>query len=45
MPLALAQISAAFPPERRGWALGIYSSTAGLSTVLGPIIVACTFVG
>ena len=38
MPLALAQISAAFPPERRGWALGIYSSTAGLSTVLGPII-------
>src|SRR5882724_9893540 len=34
MPLALAQISAAFPPERRGWALGIYSSSAGLSTVL-----------
>jgi EmrB/QacA subfamily drug resistance transporter len=38
MPLALAQISAAFPPERRGWALGIYSSAAGLSTVLGPIV-------
>jgi len=38
MPLALAQISAAFPPERRGWALGIYSSTAGLSTVLGPMV-------
>jgi len=38
MPLALAQISAAFPPERRGWALGIYSSVAGLSTVLGPIV-------
>ncbi len=38
MPLALAQISAAFPPERRGWALGIYSSIAGLSTVLGPIV-------
>jgi EmrB/QacA subfamily drug resistance transporter len=38
MPLALAQISLAFPPERRGWALGIYSSTAGLSTVLGPTI-------
>jgi EmrB/QacA subfamily drug resistance transporter len=38
MPLALAQISAAFPPERRGWALGIYSSFAGLSTVLGPIV-------
>lgn len=38
MPLALAQISAAFPPERRGWALGIYSSCAGLSAVLGPIL-------
>jgi EmrB/QacA subfamily drug resistance transporter len=38
MPLALAQISAAFPPERRGWALGIYSSLAGVSTVAGPIV-------
>ena len=38
MPLALAQISVAFPPERRGWALGIYSSVAGLATVLGPTI-------
>jgi EmrB/QacA subfamily drug resistance transporter len=38
MPLALAQVSAAFPPERRGWALGIYSSVAGLSAVLGPIV-------
>ncbi len=38
MPLALAQISVAFPPARRGWALGIYSSFAGLSAVLGPIV-------
>ena len=38
MPLALAQISAAFPPERRGWALGVYSSAAGLSGVLGPVV-------
>ncbi|MGX5831235.1 MFS transporter [Mesorhizobium sp. 43Arga] len=38
MPLALAQISTAFPPDRRGWALGIYSSVAGLSTVLGPVV-------
>jgi EmrB/QacA subfamily drug resistance transporter len=38
MPLALSQIGVAFPPERRGWALGIYSSVAGLSTVLGPTI-------
>jgi len=28
----------AFPPARRGWALGIYSSFAGLSAVLGPIV-------
>jgi EmrB/QacA subfamily drug resistance transporter len=38
MPLALAQVSAAFPPDRRAWALGIYSSAAGLSTVLGPVV-------
>jgi EmrB/QacA subfamily drug resistance transporter len=38
MPLALAQIGVAFPPERRAWALGIYSSVAGLSTVLGPTV-------
>lgn len=38
MPLALAQISTAFPLDRRGWALGIYSSVAGLSTVLGPVV-------
>jgi EmrB/QacA subfamily drug resistance transporter len=38
MPLALAQVGAAFPPERRAWALGIYASVAGLSTVLGPVV-------
>jgi EmrB/QacA subfamily drug resistance transporter len=38
MPLALAQVGAAFPPERRGWALGIYSSVTGLSAVLGPVV-------
>ena len=37
MPLALALVSAAFPPERRGWALGIYSGVTALSTVLGPV--------
>jgi EmrB/QacA subfamily drug resistance transporter len=37
-PLALAQISAAFPPERRGWALGIFSSVMALSSVVGPIV-------
>ena len=38
MPLALAQISAAFVPERRAWALGIYSSVTALSTVIGPVV-------
>jgi EmrB/QacA subfamily drug resistance transporter len=38
MPLALTQLSAAFPPERRGWALGIYSGVTALSTVIGPLI-------
>ena len=38
MPLALTQLSAAFPPERRGWALGVYSGVTALSTVIGPLI-------
>ena len=38
MPLALAQVSAAFPPERRGWALGIYSSVTALSSIVGPAV-------
>jgi MFS family permease len=33
MPLALAQLGAAFPPERRGFAFGIYSSITALSSV------------
>jgi EmrB/QacA subfamily drug resistance transporter len=37
MPLALALVSAAFPPEQRGRALGIYSGVTALSTVLGPV--------
>lgn len=38
MPMALAQVTAAFPPERRSWALGIYSSVTALSSVLGPVV-------
>jgi len=38
MPLALAQLGAAFPPERRGFAFGIYSSVTALSSVLGPVV-------
>jgi EmrB/QacA subfamily drug resistance transporter len=37
-PLALALLGAAFPPERRGWAVGMLSGITGLATVGGPII-------
>ena len=38
MPLALAQLTAAFPPERRAGALGVFASTTGLSVPLGPLL-------
>jgi EmrB/QacA subfamily drug resistance transporter len=38
MPMALAQVTAAYPPEQRSWALGIYSSVTALSSVLGPVV-------
>ena len=38
MPLALTQLSAAFPPERRAWALGIFSSVTGLAVLGGPVV-------
>jgi EmrB/QacA subfamily drug resistance transporter len=38
MPLALAQLSTAFPPERRAWALGIFSSVTGLAVLGGPVV-------
>jgi EmrB/QacA subfamily drug resistance transporter len=38
MPLALGLLNAAFPPQRRGWALGIFGSVTGLAAALGPII-------
>jgi EmrB/QacA subfamily drug resistance transporter len=38
MPLALGLLNAAFPPERRGWALGIYGSVTGLAALLGPVL-------
>jgi EmrB/QacA subfamily drug resistance transporter len=38
MPMALALLNAAFPPERRGWATGVYGSVTGLAAVLGPVI-------
>jgi MFS family permease len=38
MPLALGLLNAAFPPQRRGWALGIYGSVTGLAALLGPVL-------
>jgi EmrB/QacA subfamily drug resistance transporter len=38
MPVALALLNAAFPPERRGWALGIFGSVTGLAAVVGPVL-------
>jgi EmrB/QacA subfamily drug resistance transporter len=38
MPLALSLINAAFPADRRGWAMGIFGSVTGLASVLGPIL-------
>ena len=38
MPTALALLNAAFPPDRRGWAIGIYGSVTGLAAVLGPVL-------
>jgi EmrB/QacA subfamily drug resistance transporter len=38
MPLAMAQLSAAFPPQQRGKALGTFISITGLATFLGPFV-------
>ena len=38
MPLGLALLSAAFPAERRGAAIGIFSAITGLSVASGPLV-------
>jgi EmrB/QacA subfamily drug resistance transporter len=38
MPMTLTLLSAAFPPERRTAALGLWSSIAGLGVALGPLL-------
>jgi EmrB/QacA subfamily drug resistance transporter len=38
MPLAMALLSAAFPREQRGKALGIFSSVTGLALIAGPVV-------
>jgi EmrB/QacA subfamily drug resistance transporter len=38
LPLGLALLSAAFPPERRGTAIGIFSAVTGLAVASGPLV-------
>jgi EmrB/QacA subfamily drug resistance transporter len=38
MPLGLALLSAAFPAEKRGAAIGIFSAITGISVASGPLI-------
>jgi EmrB/QacA subfamily drug resistance transporter len=38
MPLGLALLSAAFPAERRGAAIGIFSAITGLAVAAGPLV-------
>jgi EmrB/QacA subfamily drug resistance transporter len=37
-PLSLALVSSAFPPERRGWAMGVYGGITGIAVLGGPVI-------
>ena len=37
-PLSLSLLSAAYPPERRAWAMGIYSAITGVAVLSGPVI-------
>jgi EmrB/QacA subfamily drug resistance transporter len=38
MPLTLTLISAAFPPEKRGTAIGIWGGITGLAVAAGPVV-------
>jgi EmrB/QacA subfamily drug resistance transporter len=38
IPLTLTLILEAYPPERHGWAIGIWSGIAGLCGALGPVV-------
>jgi EmrB/QacA subfamily drug resistance transporter len=38
LPLGLALLSAAFPPEKRGAAIGIFSAITGLAVASGPLV-------
>jgi EmrB/QacA subfamily drug resistance transporter len=38
MPLGLALVNQAFPPQRRGWAMGIFGGVTGLAALVGPVL-------
>ncbi len=38
VPLGLALLSAAFPPEKRGAAIGVFSAITGLAVASGPLV-------
>jgi EmrB/QacA subfamily drug resistance transporter len=38
IPMALSLLNGAFPPHRRGWAIGIYGGVTGLAAVAGPVL-------
>jgi EmrB/QacA subfamily drug resistance transporter len=38
MPMALTLLNHAFPPARRGWAIGIYGGVTALGAVAGPVV-------
>jgi EmrB/QacA subfamily drug resistance transporter len=38
MPLALGLLNAAFPPARRGWAIGVYGGITAMAVMLGPVL-------
>ena len=38
MPLGLALLSSAFPPEKRGAAIGIFSAVTGIAVAAGPLV-------
>lgn len=38
MPLAMTQLTAAFPPERRGRVLGLFAGVSGLAIFAGPFV-------
>ena len=38
MPMAVAIISAIYPKERRGWALGILAGASAFFAALGPVL-------